>query len=409
MKKNILIILLSILVSACGTATIPTATATIPAAIPTSAPTQPVNPCSAISVEPTPGPEMPSLFPKVDPNEHISGPADAAVTIIEYADFQCPTCNQLARILAYLLEQYPGDLRLVFRHLPLVGIHDKAFAAAQASEAATVQGKFWEMHGLLYGRYNDWVLLSPDEFDTWLFQQVNQLGLDLAAFQADYASETIRERLMDELYYNSTIGLIQTPFLLVNGQMYFGPMDYNSMNQLISLIILGERQFNVCPPMTIDPLKQYIARLYTEKGEIVIQLYADKAPITVNSFVFLARNGWYDDITFHRVIPGSYAQTGDPSGTGLGNAGYFTIDEFDPSLKYDRPGVVGMYNPGGGTNGGQFFIAYAAQPHFDGAFTIFGQVLSGMDVLSELAPRDPQPGITLEPGEKLIRVTIEEK
>jgi len=345
----------------------------------------------------------------VDPDEHISGPEDAAVTIIEYGDFQCPTCSQVARILAYLREEYPDDLRLVYRQLPLVDIHDKAFAAAQASEAAAAQGKFWEFHNLLYGRYDEWVSLSRDEFDAWIREQVPQLGLDVATFQADYTSKAIRERLIDDLYFDSTIGLVQTPFLLINGQMYFGPMDYISMDQVISLIVLGEHQFDSCPSMTIDPLKQYIATLYTEKGEIVIQLYADKAPVTVNSFVFLARNGWYDDITFFRVIAGIYAQTGDPSGTGLGNAGYFTIDEFDSSLKYDRPGVVGMYNPGGGTNGGQFFITYSALPQFDGLYTIFGQVLRGMDVLAELTPRDPQPGVPLEPGDALTRVTIEEK
>lgn len=409
MKKSISIILLSILLSACGTVTTSAPTATPTLFIPTSVPPSPVSPCSALSFEPTPGPEAPSLFPKVDPDEHTSGPEDAAVTIIEYSDFQCPTCSQVARILAYLREQYPDDLRLVYRQLPLVDIHDKAFAAAQASEAAAAQGKFWDFHNLLYGRYEEWVSLSRDEFDAWIFEQVPQLGLDLVTFQADYASEAIRKRLVDELYYNSTIGLVQTPFLLINGQMYFGPMDYISMDQVISLIVLGEHQFNTCPPININPLKQYIATLYTEKGEIVIQLYADKAPVTVNSFVFLARNGWYDDITFFRVIPGKYVQTGDPSGTGFGNAGYFTIDEFNPSLKYDRPGVVGMYNPGGGTNGGQFFITVSALPQFEGLYTIFGQVLSGMDVLANLTPRDPQPGIPLEPGDKLIRVAIEEK
>ena len=333
MKKIPLAISIIFFLASCTPPTTP-ATATVPL-IPTFAPTQPVNPCTAISVDPTPGPETPSLFPKVNPDEHIYGPSDAAVTIIEYADFQCPTCSEMARILAYLTEQYPNDLRVVYRHLPLVDIHDKALLASLASEAAAQQGKFWEFHDYLYGRRNDWVALTPDEFETWIEQQVPALGLDLATFQADYISEEIRDRLLDDLYYNSSIGLVQTPFLLINGQMYFGPMDYNSMNQMISLIIMGERQFTTCPPLTIDPLRQYIATLYTEAGEIVIQLYADKAPITVNSFIFLTHNGWYDNITFHRVIPGSYAQTGDPSGTGMGNPGYFTIDEVNSCVLED--------------------------------------------------------------------------
>ncbi|OIO90274.1 MAG: peptidylprolyl isomerase [Anaerolineae bacterium CG2_30_58_95] len=169
------------------------------------------------------------------------------------------------------------------------------------------------------------------------------------------------------------------------------------------------RQFSACPPMTIDPLKQYLATLHTARGEVVIQLYADKAPFTVNNFVFLARQGWYDDITFHRVLLGFMAQSGDPSGTGMGNPGYLFGDEIDPSLRFDRPGVVGMANAGPDTNGSQFFITFGPVPQLDDGYTIFGQVLQGMDVLARLSARDPQAGIPLPPGDSLISVTIEER
>jgi cyclophilin family peptidyl-prolyl cis-trans isomerase len=178
---------------------------------------------------------------------------------------------------------------------------------------------------------------------------------------------------------------------------------------VISLISLGKRQFAQCPSMSIDPRKQYIATLETEKGKIVLQLFPDKAPLAVNSFVFLARSGWYDGITFHRVLPGFMAQTGDPSGTGQGNPGYLFKNETDPAMKFDRAGLVGMANSGPDTNGSQFFITYAPAPNLDGSYTIFGQVLSGMDVLQKLTPRDPQPGVHLPPGDKLIKVTVEEK
>jgi len=131
--------------------------------------------------------------------------------------------------------------------------------------------------------------------------------------------------------------------------------------------------------------------------------------MTVNSFLFLARHGWYDNITFHRVIPDIFAQTGDPSGTGKGNPGYYIITEIDPSLTFDKPGKVAMVNSGPDTSGSQFFITYAPTTQFNGQYTIFGEVLSGMDVLKQLTPRDPKPGTDTPPGDKLINITIQEK
>jgi len=129
------------------------------------------------------------------------------------------------------------------------------------------------------------------------------------------------------------------------------------------------------PEMKIDPSKQYQATLHTEKGDIVIELYADKVPQTVNHFVSLSNDGYYDGTTFHRVIPGFMAQAGDPSGTGTGGPGYTFDDEFHPDLRHDGAGVVSMANSGANTNGGQFFITYAAQPHLDDAHAVFGKVI----------------------------------
>src|SRR5512136_1528050 len=142
--------------------------------------------------------------------------------------------------------------------------------------------------------------------------------------------------------------------------------------------------------MAIDPKKKYKATFKTEKGDFVIELYADKAPKTVNNFVFLARDGFYDNTTFHRVIKDFMAQGGDPTATGTGGPGYKFADEFDPSLRHDGPGVLSMANAGPNTNGSQFFITYAATPHLDGKHSVFGRVVKGMDVLKAIAPRDPQ-------------------
>jgi cyclophilin family peptidyl-prolyl cis-trans isomerase len=160
--------------------------------------------------------------------------------------------------------------------------------------------------------------------------------------------------------------------------------------------------------MVINPTKQYIATLHTEKGDIVIELAADKAPLAVNSFIFLARNGWFDNVTFHRVIPGFVAQAGDPSGTGYGTPGYAFKNEIS-NLKFDAPGVVGMANAGADSNGSQFFITYSSQPTLDGKYTVFGHVIQGLDVATSLTPRDPSQSGDLPTGDKILSVTIEEK
>ena len=158
--------------------------------------------------------------------------------------------------------------------------------------------------------------------------------------------------------------------------------------------------------MTIDIAKQYKATLRTEKGNVVIALNAEKAPITVNNFVNLARRDFYKNTTFHRVISGFMAQGGDPTGTGSGGPGYTIADEFS-DLKHER-GVISMANTGAPNSGGsQFFITYAPQPHLDGRHTVFGKVLEGMDILESFTPRDPaQP---TSPGVGLLEVIIEER
>jgi len=161
------------------------------------------------------------------------------------------------------------------------------------------------------------------------------------------------------------------------------------------------------PPMTIDKAKQYIATIETEKGDIVVALFADKVPNTVNNFVFLAREGFYDNTTFHRVIEGFMAQAGDPTGTGMGGPGYQFEDEFHPDLTHDGPGVLSMANSGVDTNGSQFFITFAATPWLDGMHSVFGKVTEGLDVLLSISLRDPMAAT--EPGDliKTIRITEE--
>jgi cyclophilin family peptidyl-prolyl cis-trans isomerase len=312
-------------------------------------------------------------------------------------------------VLAQLQQQNPDSVRLIFRNFPLESIHDKAAISAQAAIAAGEQGKFWEMHDLLFATQQEWSSLTPEAFVEWLPERAVKLGLNETLFTSDLTREDVIKEVNDSWESGKSIGMPGTPFILINGQIYGGPLDFNSLNQIVSLISIARKQYKTCPPTVIDPTKQYIARLKTEKGDVVIELFADKTPNTVNNFVFLAKDGWFNGITFHRVIEGFVAQTGDPTGTGMGNPGYYIDNEFHPTLKYDKPGMVGMANSGPNTNGSQFFITFVPAPNLDGGYTIFGQVISGMDVLSQLTPRDPQAGVVLPPGDKLISITIEER
>jgi cyclophilin family peptidyl-prolyl cis-trans isomerase len=167
-----------------------------------------------------------------------------------------------------------------------------------------------------------------------------------------------------------------------------------------------EKQWKNPPVMTIDTKKKYQATLHTEKGDIILELFADKTPITVNNFVFLSREGFYDGVIFHRVIANFMVQGGDPTGTGRGGPGYTFKDEFNPTLKHEKPGILSMANAGPGTNGSQFFITHVPTPWLDGKHSVFGQVIGGMDVLMSIPPRDP--GRPEYPGVKINRVTISE-
>ena len=154
--------------------------------------------------------------------------------------------------------------------------------------------------------------------------------------------------------------------------------------------------YSALPPMTIDSGKQYVATIETEKGNIGLELFASDVPVTVNNFVFLAREGFYDGTTFHRIIPGFMAQAGDPTGTGSGGPGYKFADEFTKHTHVT--GALSMANAGPNTNGSQFFITYAPQNHLDGKHSVFGQLTDGMDVLE-----------ALEQGDTIIRIVIEER
>ncbi|HRJ58100.1 MAG TPA: peptidylprolyl isomerase [Anaerolineales bacterium] len=396
------------LISACGTETV--------APTPTEAPivANPVLPdtptpefsCTRINIVPTSTPNTASLFPPPSAEDFSIGPADAPVTLVEYCDFQSQGCAAMASIVAELM-QNRNDVRFVFRPLPLLGVLDKSEISLLAAFAADEQGKFWEMYSLLFARQNEWATMTVGQFEAWVQREAPNVGIDADQLSAAMKAEEAAARLTSAYEAAKELTIAAVPLLLINGEQFY-LLDYQNIHDTIGIIALGQKQFTECPPFDIDVSKQYIARIETAKGEVLVELYPKKAPLAVNSFVFLARQGWYDGVTFHRVIPGFAAQAGDPSGTGRGNPGYFFENEIS-DLLFNKPGVVGMANSGPDTNGSQFFITYAPAAHLNGSYTIFGQVLSGMEVVEQLTPRDPAQTTGLPPGDMILRVEIEER
>jgi peptidyl-prolyl cis-trans isomerase B (cyclophilin B) len=155
------------------------------------------------------------------------------------------------------------------------------------------------------------------------------------------------------------------------------------------------KQYDAPPPMQVDTDRTYRATIETNRGTIVLELFPEYAPKTVNNFVFLAREGFYDGVAFHRVISDFMVQGGDPTGSGRGGPGYRFEDEFKGNpLRHER-GVISMANAGPGTNGSQFFITHGPQPHLDGRHTVFGKVATGQDVVD-----------SIEQGDRMVKVTI---
>jgi cyclophilin family peptidyl-prolyl cis-trans isomerase len=162
--------------------------------------------------------------------------------------------------------------------------------------------------------------------------------------------------------------------------------------------------------MDINTEATYNATVTMESGsQFIIELLPKSAPQTVNSFIFLAQEGWFDGVTFHRVLPGFVAQTGDPTGTGIGSPGYTIPNEIDPTLSHSELGTVAMANSGPDTNGSQWYITLGNASQLDGSYTIFGRVIEGMDIVQAITPRDPAQNPTLPTGDKIVSITIEEQ
>jgi cyclophilin family peptidyl-prolyl cis-trans isomerase len=310
-------------------------------------------------------------------------------------------------VLAQLEERHSDDIRTVFRHFPLISIHDKASLAGQAVEAAGAQGSFWRMHDVLFERYNEWTGLSPEEFKDWLIPVADELEIDIQQFQDDIESGRYALDMEEAFYVGVASGIPGTPLLFINGFLYQVKPSLTNLEAYVRLELLTSKQYDSYPPMALEEDAQYVARIELEIGEVVIQLYPDYAPLAVNSFIFLAREGWFDGNPFHRIVPESFVESGDPTGTGFGEPGYHFADEITEALSFDEPGMVALSSSGPDTNGSQFFITLAPLPELNNSRTIFGRLIEGLDLLKSLNARQPLEDLLIPPEAVIISVTIE--
>ncbi|MCD4752810.1 MAG: peptidylprolyl isomerase [Anaerolineaceae bacterium] len=350
-------------------------------------------------------------YPYINESDWAIGPEDAAVDIIIYTDLQCPACAYYHPFYTDLYEAHAEDTRLAIRHFPL-NYHPHAQMGAQAAETIGILNGVEDMYEFFTNVFlaqKDWEELTPEEFLTYV--------TDLAESDFDIASDTFIETLNSEEVlqnvsddFDSGIDFVSgTPMILLNGipLMYMPVGSFEEAYQFA--LALPEKQYDSCPEMTIDPEKEYLATVETTKGSFVMQLFPKSAPLTVNSFVFLANEGYYAGVPFHRVIPGFVAQAGDFTGTGIFGPGYEFDIEIDPTLSHDKAGMVSMANSGSDKNGSQFFITYSPQTALDGGYTIFGEIVEGMNIVESLQAIDPQNNTEAVTLDLILSISIEEK
>ncbi len=311
------------------------------------------------------------------------------------------------------MEEYPDNVQIAYRHFPLNQIHPNAQKSAEAAEAAGAQGYFWPYHDELFARQREWSGLEQAAARDFFIALAEELGLDVARFTEELDGDVYADYVASLEAEAVGLQLPGTPSALVDGRVVAGqglPLDAavwrNFVASTLAVKELEARQYDAAPPMTLEDGKVYTAVVEMESGDtFTIELLPESAPETVNSFVFLANEGWFDGVPFHRVIPGFVAQTGDPSGTGMGGPGYTIPNEIDPDLSHDTEGMVAMANSGPDTNGSQWYITLGDVSQLDGSYTIFGRVTEGMDVVRAITARDPGDPAAPE-GDRIRSMTI---
>ena len=265
------------------------------------------------------------------------------------------------------------------------------------------------MYSAIFSNQTELAALSAEDLTAWLLETAEELDLDVDQFSADIESDEVTQKIDTEKVTMFDAGVSSTPTILVNGRPV---SNWTSayLSNFIEVMKAEKDMITECPPFIIDVDKEYTAIIETEHGDLVLELYPEAAPMAVNSFVYLAREGFYDGVTFHRVYHDFMAQTGDPTGTGWSGAGYQFREEISPELTYDEPYMVGVARGQvEGTSGSQFFITYVSYPSLNGGYTIFARLVEGMDVLEQITERDADNDSEAPEGDKILSIEIIEK
>lgn len=347
----------------------------------------------------------------VNADDHILGNANAAATLIEYGDYQCPACAAFHPQIKTVMGVVSDTARLVFRHFPLPQ-HDKAIPTAHAAEAAALQGKFWEMHDLLYEKQPEWSSKPLAEITATLKAYANQLQLDVAKFEQDMASEAVAARVKRDMATGRAAGVGGTPTLFLDGrelpveafqqpdsaEQFRGYAQRRAQDTagISTKAFAFER-----PEQVTDKDAKYVMTVKTNKGDIVAELDPALAPVNVNSTAFLAQQGYFDNtpvVLNDRQI--GAVLIGNP--TLAGNPGYECGAELKTGLM-NQPGVVALFG-GSDTSSAQFIFTYSPTQELDGRFSVIGQITSGLDVVRALSAAE---GSTK--ADVITSVTVERK
>lgn len=331
-------------------------------------------------------------FPlNVNASDHVKGNPQAATTIIEYGDFQCPACAVFAPQMKALMETVSDTVRLVFRHFPLPQ-HDKAIPTARAAEAAALQGKFWEMHDLLYEKQGEWSAKPLSEITATLKSYAEALQLDVARFERDLASEAVAARVQRDADSAKAANVSGTPAIFLDGseipvQAFQQPdtpaqLRNYAERRAQSVAGLSAKTFDFTKPEQVTSKDaKYVMTVKTSRGEIVAELDPSLAPVNVNATVFLAQQGYFDGapVVLNDQQIGAILM-GNP--TAAGNPGFECGVELTPGAM-SKPGVVALFGDNN-VSSAQFIFTYSPTLELDGRFSVIGQITSGLDVVKAL-------------------------
>ncbi|MCS6773816.1 MAG: peptidylprolyl isomerase [Thermoflexales bacterium] len=364
----------------------------------------------------TPTPKEASCSPyllNVLEDDHVLGNPNATTTLIEYADFQCPACAAFHTNFKTAFATVSDTVRFVFRHFPLTTIHDKALTAAHAAEAAARQGKFWEMHALLFEKLSEWNSKPAAEMTATVKSYAQSLGLDVAQFERDMASPEVVARVRRDIESGETLKLTGTPSLFLDGRQ-INPQVFSSPdvaqqfknyadNRKKDAEALSAQTFAFKQPELVTRKgATYVMTMMTSKGEIVAELDTNLAPVNVNSVVFLAQKGYFNNapVTLNDSQLGAVL-FGSP--TIAGNPGYECDAELPARGAMSKPGVVALF---GNENKSfaQFILTYSPTLELDGRFSVIGQITKGLDVVRSLQAAEGE-----RKADVIQSVKIEEK